>query len=101
MAIELAPILTKLMMDKSPYDMVLEDHELKYALRNNAISTEIKTAMKSNSSFVGETQEHKLKAAIKAEKELSDHLLQERIAALKKDTKLSGDFITKRHILDI
>lgn len=101
MAIELAPILTKLMMDKSPYDMILEDHELKYALRNNTLSTEIKHAMKSNTSFVMQTQEHKLKAAIKAEKELSDHLLQEKIESLKKDAQLSGDFITKRHILDI
>lgn len=101
MAIELAPILTKLMMDKSPYDMVLEDHELKYALRNNTQSVAMKASMKSNSEFVHQTQEHKLRAAIKAEKELSGHLLQERIAALKKDSQLTGDFINKRHILDI
>lgn len=101
MAIELAPILTKLMMDKSPYDMVLEDHELKYALRNNTQSVAMKASMKSNSEFVHQTQEHKLRAAIKAEKELSDHLLQERISALKKDSQLTGDFINKRHILDI
>lgn len=101
MAIELAPILTKLMLDKSPYDMVLEEHELKYMLRNDVQNQIVQNAIKQKKAFDQATHEHKLKSAIEAEKVISDAIIKERLEKLKKAPHLWQDFITRSNILDV
>lgn len=82
-AIETAPIFVKLISSRSPYDYVLHQKEHTYemaayedvALRNNQTKNKVK--------FDTETGVHRTQKEIEAEKELIDHHLEQKKAALK------------------
>ncbi len=101
MAIELAPIITKLITKRGPYDMKLAQHEMRYmeAYENNV--AKVKAALKNQADFDQETQSHKLKAAIQAEKQIADMAMQQRIEQLKQHPALWSEYINKGKILDV
>ena len=90
--IELSPIITKLMMPKGPYDYAIQHHNGLYASRYDLPTTKAAMDRKNKKSFYAQTSEHRLKEAIKAEKEMSDIALQERVEKIKNRRDLWDDY---------
>ncbi len=99
-AIELAPIITKLMMERGPYDLLLENHKLKYDDRYSVQNNHISLYLEKMRLFQKNSQEYRFKNAIQAEKELSDLALSQRLEVLQKEKDLWGKSKGKQNILD-
>ncbi len=100
-AIELAPILTKLMMPKGPYDHALAHHKGLYTTKYEAPYVKAQMHNKSQKEFYEKVYDHRLKEAIKAEKELSDFALKNRIEEIKKRADLWDEYLKDGQVLKV
>jgi len=82
-AIETAPIFVKLISSRSPYDYVLHKKEHEYEMAHYEKVTLLNNATKNKVQFDTETGVYRTQQEIEAEKELIQHELEQRKAALK------------------
>jgi hypothetical protein len=82
-AIETAPILVKLISYRSPYDYLLDEEEHQYKM--NHLEKTGKLSVQKNNSIKHEEEVivYATKANIESDKELIDHALKEKLAAIK------------------
>lgn len=94
-AVETAPVITKLILERSPYDYVLSKHEAKFAMSHQSFYAKHQHATAQKAKFDMETTDHQTKLAIIAEKELADEAIQRKVEELKGRTSVSHGFIGK------
>jgi hypothetical protein len=83
-AIETSPIMVKLISYRSPYDYLLHEHEHVFEMANLERVTILSNEVKNKVQFDTETNRHLVLARIKAEKELIDHNVKEKLESLKR-----------------
>ncbi len=93
MAVETAPVITKLILERSPYDYVLDKHEHGYALQHEAVMAQRHKEVRSRVAFDNATVDYRTKAAIQAEKELADDAIRRKLEQLKGRSNVSGSFL--------
>jgi hypothetical protein len=99
-AIETAPVLTKLMVSRSPYDYMLDKHEHSYEMNHKVITSRQARDVMTDVRFDEETIPHKTDLAIAAEKELAKEAIKKRLEELTGKTSLSRNFLKKSNLLD-
>ena len=99
-AIELAPVITKLMLERSPYDYVLDKHETVFAANHKAFTSREILTVENEARFNQEISDHKTKLAIDAEKELADEAVKRKIEELKGRTTLSRGFFKESSLFE-
>ena len=92
-AVETAPVITKLILERSPYDYVLNKHEYLFEMNHKGFASKQVYAVENEAKFNMETSDHKTKLAILAEKELAEEAIQRRVEELKGQTGMSRGFI--------
>jgi len=96
-AIETAPIFTKLISDKSPYDYKLDEHESKFQNRHALITQTANVVTSQAVKFEIETAKYKNQLAIGAEKELVKELIKQEVEKLKDKTPSWDAYIKMRN----
>ncbi|MFT4565468.1 MAG: putative Holliday junction resolvase-like endonuclease [Saprospiraceae bacterium] len=94
-AIETAPVITKLMIPRSPYDFVLDKHETEFETNHKAYTSRIYDAVEHELKFNRSTLEHKTEIAIKAERELADEAIKRRVEELAGKHSVTPDFLKR------
>jgi len=94
-AIETAPVITKLMIARSPYDFVLDKHETEFETNHKAYTSRIYDAVEHELKFNRTTLEQKTEIAIKAERELADEAIKRRLEELTGKHSVSPDFLKR------
>ena len=92
-AVETAPVITKLILERSPYDYVLNKHESQFEYNHKAYTSRYGKTVESEAQFNRETIENKTKLAIQAENELAQEAIKQRVEELKQQTGLSRSFL--------
>ena len=92
-AVETAPVITKLILERSPYDFVLNKHEYQFEMNHKSFAAAQRSTVENQAKFETETSDHKTKLAILAEKELAEEAIKRRIDELKGKTSVSRGFI--------
>ena len=92
-AIETAPILTKLISGRSPYDFALNKHEYQFELNHKERTSLQKNLVSNKVQFDTETGQYKTRLAIKAEKAIAEQLIAEELE------KVKGQPISWRQLL--
>ena len=82
-ALELTPILVKLISLRSPYDMRLSTHEFDHETNNSVIRHLADSKMKESISVNGSVITHRTKATIEAEKAIIDQKLKEKLGKVR------------------
>lgn len=82
-AIETAPIFTKLISQRSPYDYRLHEYEHVFEMSNYENVALLRNAKRNKVKFDTETGIYRTQKEIEAEQELTDHYLEEKKAALR------------------
>lgn len=95
-AIETAPIFTKLIAQRSPYDHKLHEYEHIFEMNNLENVSLLRNATRNKVKFDTETGIYRTQKEIEAEQELTDHYLQEKKAALQSNPGVNW----KRPLLD-
>ncbi len=98
-AVETAPVITKLILERSPYDYSLDKHEALFAMSHEKFSSQKVYPVTNEAKFDRETSDYKTKLSIKAEKELADAAVRERIEEPKGQTRLSRGFLSQSSLL--
>lgn len=99
-AVETAPVLTKLMLERSPYDFMLDKHEHLFEMNHKAITSKQLNTVMSEVKFDEETISHKTELAINAEKELAREAVKRKLEELTGRTTLSRSFLKSSTLLD-
>jgi len=99
-AVETAPVVTKLMLERSPYDYVLDKHEQIYASNHKAYTSKQVHTVENEAKFTQETSDHKTRLAIEAEKELANEAVKRKIQELKGRTTVSRGFFRESSLID-
>lgn len=99
MAVETAPVVTKLMLDKSPYDFALDKHESEFAISHTAFQAKKVHPVTNEAKFDMETSDYKTKISIVAEKEIADAAIRERLEEIKGQTRISRGFLSQSSLL--
>lgn len=82
-AVETAPIFVKLISRRSPYDFRLHQHEFRFEMAHLEETSLLKNAIRNKIKFDTETGVYRTNSEIAAEKELTDHYLDQRKTELK------------------
>ena len=98
-AIETAPVLTKLILERSPYDYTLDKHESLYEISHKAFASKKLHPAANEAKFDMETNDYKTKLSIIAEKEIADAAIRERLEELKGQTRISRGFLSQSSLL--
>ena len=98
-AIETAPVITKLILDRGPYDYALNKHEKHFEYNHHQIVERKENALNNERAFNAETSDYKTKLAILAEKELAEEAIKRRVEELKGATTLSRDIFNESSLL--
>ena len=98
-AVETAPVITKLILERSPYDYALDKHEALFAMSHQKFSAQKVYPVANEAKFDRETSDYKTKISIIAEKELADAAVRERVEELKGQTRLSRGFLSQSSLL--
>ena len=98
--IEIAPVLTKLILERSPYDYVLDKHENKFVLNHKAITSNQYLAQQQEAKFAQETSNYKTTLAIEAEQEIAREAVAEKLRELKKQPTIWSGFLSRSKILE-
>ncbi|MEE9374121.1 MAG: DUF4407 domain-containing protein [Saprospiraceae bacterium] len=98
-AVETAPVITKLILERSPYDYTLAKHEALFAMSHQKFASQKLHPIANEAKFDMETSDYKTKLSIKAEKELADIAVKERIEELKGRSRLSRGFLSQSTLL--
>ena len=100
-AVEIAPVIAKLILERSPYDYVLDKHEHLFASNHKAFTSKQIHTVENEARFNRETSDHKTRLAILAENELADEAVKRKIEELKGRTTLSRGFFKESSLLDV
>ncbi len=92
-AVETAPVITKLILERSPYDYVLNKHEHLFEMNHKSTTAKQMAMVENEARFDLETSDHKTKQAILAEKELADEAIKRKLEELKGRTTLGRSFL--------
>lgn len=92
-AIETAPVITKLIIERSPYDFVLDKHEHVFAMNHRAITSKQTNLVMNEVNFEKEIASYKTNLAVNAEKEIAKEEIRKRIEELKEKARLTPDFL--------
>lgn len=98
--IETAPVVTKLILDRSPYDFVLNKHEQLFEVDYKMVTQKREKSADSNVAFDRETIDHKTKIAIQAEKELSEAAIKRRLEELKRHGIMGRGFLKDSNLFE-
>ncbi|HRV86808.1 MAG TPA: DUF4407 domain-containing protein [Saprospiraceae bacterium] len=82
-AIETAPIFVKLISSRSPYDLVLHEHEHQFEMHHSRQTTLLKNTIQRDIEFDQHTGSYRTQAAIRAEKQLIDQALTEEVEKIR------------------
>ena len=82
-AIETAPIFVKLISSRSPYDLVLHEHEHQFEMHHSRQTTLLKNTIQRDLEFDQHTGSYRTQAAIRAEKQLIDQALTEEVEKIR------------------
>ena len=97
-AIETAPIFTKLISERSPYDYRLDEHEFAFQARHLTSTSRLKNAVEYDMIFDTEVHKHKNKLAIGAEKEILGELVSQEVERIKKEGLSWQSYIKNRNV---
>ncbi len=100
-AIELAPILVKLISERSPYDFVLDKHEFKYEMNHKYINDTLQSETLNNLNFDIDTGRYKTQLAIDAEKEISKKALKDHLESIKSEPLVWKDLLKKGKLFQL
>ena len=92
-AIETAPVVTKMILERGPYDYLLDKHETQFQVNHQRFTEPEQYAAQQHNKFEIETTEYRTKLSILAEKELADEAIKRRVEELKGRTNVGGGFI--------
>lgn len=92
-AIETAPVITKLILERSPYDYVLDKHEHTFAMNHKAITSKQTNFVMNEVNFEKDIAAYKTNLAINAEKEIAKEEIRKRVEELKEKARLSPSFL--------
>ena len=84
-AIETAPIFTKLISARSPYDYLLHKHEHVFEMNYKQLTSILATATQNKISQENEINTYKAQTRIRAEKQLIEHAVKEEVDRLKRE----------------
>ena len=98
--IECAPILVKLISERSPYDLRLEMHEFQYQLENLKQNTLSKLATESKIEFENKTAGFRIAETINAENEVFAHALRKEKEQIIGQSEGWFSLLKKRRIFD-
>jgi len=99
-AIETAPVITKLILERSPYDFVLDKHEQLFASNHKAYTARQIHTVENEATFNRAVSDHKTELAIQAEKELANEAVRRKIEELKGRTTLSRGFFKESSLFE-
>jgi len=99
-AIEIAPILTKLILERSPYDYVLDKHEHVFAMNHKAITSKQTNLVMTEVNFEKEVAAYKTNLAINAEKEIAKEEIRKRVEELKEKARLTPSFLKESSLFN-
>ncbi len=99
-AVEIAPVITKLILERSPYDYVLDKHEHLFAMNHKGFTSKQVHTVENEAKFNQETSDHKTRLAIQAEKELADEAVKRKIEELKGSMTLSRGFFKESSLFE-
>lgn len=88
------------MLERSPYDFMLDKHEHLFQMNHKAITSKQRNTVLSEVKFDEETISHKTELAINAEKELAKDAVKRRLEELTGRTSLSRSFLNSSTLLD-
>lgn len=97
-AIETAPIFTKLISDRSPYDYRLDEHEFVFQGRHLTNTSRLKNAIEYDMIFDREVGRFKNQLAMNAEKELLKDLVSQEVEQIKKGGLSWQTYIKNRNV---
>ena len=98
-AVETAPVVTKLILERSPYDFALDKHEALFQVSHERFQAQKVYPVKNEAKFDMETSDYKTKLSISAEKELADDAIRQRVEELKGRAGLSRGFLSQSSLL--
>lgn len=99
MAVETAPVITKLILERSPYDYVLDKHEQQFAVNHEVITAQRAKEHLSQVAFDKATTDYKTRLAIDAEKELANAAIKRRLEELKDKATVNKGFLSESSLL--
>lgn len=94
-AIETAPIFTKLISSRSPYDFVLNKHEHVFEMNHKELTQILSNATKNKIEVETETNNYASQSILKAERQLIDQALNNEVERLKRGSLNWKTWITK------
>ena len=97
--VETAPVITKLILERSPYDFALDKHEALHKMSHQKFEAQRVHPLMNETIFDKETSDYKTKESIKAEKEIADAALRERVEQVKGQTIVSRGFLSQSSLL--
>lgn len=99
-AIETAPVITKLILERSPYDYVLDKHEHIFAMNHKAITSKHTNLVMNEVNFEKEIAAYKINLAVNAEKEIAKEEIRKRIEELKEKARLTPSFLKESSLFN-
>jgi len=99
-AIETAPVVTKLILERSPYDYVLDKHEHTFAMNHKALTTKQTNLVMNEVNFEKEIAAYKINLAINAEKEIAKEEIRKRVDELKHKARLTPNFLKESSLFN-
>ncbi len=97
-AIETAPIFTKLIADRSPYDYRLDEHESLYRAHHLTATSRLNNEVNNDVIFDKEVQRFKNQQAITAEKDIIKELIDQEVENIKQKPLSWQAYIKNRNV---
>lgn len=97
-AIETAPIFTKLIAGRSAYDYKFDEHETLFETRHKAITSRLRHQTDADYRFDKEVQKTKTQVAIAAEKEILKDLIGKEVDRLKQEPITWSAYLKQRNV---
>jgi hypothetical protein len=97
-AIETAPIFTKLISSRSPYDYKLDEHEYLFKAHHMTVNTRLKHEVDYDLIFDKEVKKYKNQLAISAEKEILKAVIEQEVQKVKEQPLTWNTYLKSRNI---
>ena len=97
-AIETAPIFTKLIAHRSPYDFKLDEHEYKYEVHHKYVTSKMRSEVEQSVTFETEVNNYKRQETIGAEKEIIAALVKHELDRVKSEPLSWKSYLKNRSI---
>ena len=93
LTIETAPVISKLIIRRSPYDYLLDKHEFQFVVNHKQATSRLQNNVLNEVQFDTATSDYKTKLAIDAEKDLATAAFKQRVEELTGKTKVSRNIL--------